>query len=677
MKIRSNILIKVIAALLAISCATVAGLGWVYSAMNWDSMFAGGDYTDSSAYYQQVHQKERDLTVFLDAKQRQDLGVGQSYSDQQELKNQASEFSPDHTNFRYIARDNATGEILYSTMGENSMASVAAVWRSVQPFSTAADYTTNGSGIHTFYDENGNVLSAESVAFRELSVEYGVDSTLPVNDIFLQIKENYTPGNVGVLWVALSTTFAALALCIYLCCAAGHRKSRAGAACNMLDRIPLELYLAGTVGGGILSFCGMVETARSLFHYYPTRGTELGDSYWAVPLVLMILFVAITATLWLGAVLSTATRCKTHTLWRNTLVWRVCAWIGRGCGRIGSWWRATFGSWSMTRRAIVLFALYLLGSLLTTLSMFIIIGVVLVPLYQGFVLWLLCKYVKEWRAVRAGTEAIVGGHPDAEVDVSGMKWFPDLQEHAAQLNDLGGAINSAVDQRMKSERMKAELITNVSHDLKTPLTSIINYVDLLKKEDVENDTAREYIEVLDRKSQRLKKLTEDLVEASKASTGALPVNAERLGVVQLVSQALGEYTEKFALATLTPVVSLPEEEVYVNADGRHFWRILDNLLGNCVKYAMPATRVYLDVTPWNGNVVLTVKNISAAPLNVAPDQLMERFVRGDESRTTEGSGLGLSIARSLVELQHGQFNLDVDGDLFKATVSFPEAKGEA
>ncbi|MDE6108283.1 MAG: HAMP domain-containing histidine kinase, partial [Oscillospiraceae bacterium] len=234
--------------------------------------------------------------------------------------------------------------------------------------------------------------------------------------------------------------------------------------------------------------------------------------------------------------------------------------------------------------------------------------------------------------------------------------------------------STAVDERLKSERFKAELITNVSHDLKTPLTSIINYVDLLKKEDIQEEKAREYIEVLDRKSQRLKKLTEDLVEASKASTGTLTVNAERLGVVQLVEQALGEYSAKFENAGLTLVSTLPPEEVYVRADGRHLWRILDNLMGNCVKYALSGTRVYLEVVKWDGNVIFSLKNISANQLNVPPEELMERFVRGDESRTTEGSGLGLSIARSLTDLQGGTFRLSIDGDLFKAAVSFPEAK---
>ena len=350
-------------------------------------------------------------------------------------------------------------------------------------------------------------------------------------------------------------------------------------------------------------------------------------------------------------------RIKARTLLHNTLIGRLCAWLGR-------FFRSVAANWHVTRRPVLTFLLYVLITMVT------IPTVVLVPVWQGFVLWCLCRWVRQWRAIREGTGRIVGGDPDCRI--SADKMFPDLKEHAGQLNDLGSAINTAVDERMKSERFKTELITNVSHDLKTPLTSIINYVDLLKKEDIPNPKAQEYIEVLERKSQRLKKLTEDLVEASKASAGTLSVVRERLGFTQLLDQALGEYEEKFRAAGLTPILTSPDHELCVEADGRHLWRVIDNLLGNCCKYAMPGTRVYLDVKAWDGSVALSVKNISRNPLNIPPDQLMERFVRGDVSRTTEGSGLGLSIARSLTELQGGAFRLDIDGDLFKAVVTFPE-----
>ncbi|MEG0320916.1 MAG: HAMP domain-containing sensor histidine kinase, partial [Oscillospiraceae bacterium] len=306
---------------------------------------------------------------------------------------------------------------------------------------------------------------------------------------------------------------------------------------------------------------------------------------------------------------------------------------------------------------------YLLGTFLTGITI-----VFAIP-YQLLALFFLCRWVVQWKQVRAGTTAILGG--DADYKIPTDKMYPDLKEHALQLNDLASAVQNAVDKQLSSERFKAELITNVSHDLKTPLTSIISYVDLLKKEEIPNEKAQEYIEVLDRKSQRLKKLTEDLVEASKASTGALNVVKERIGVSQLLRQAFGEYEEKLVAKNLTLVPNLPENEVYVSADGRHLWRIIDNLLGNCTKYALEGTRVYVDVLSWDGDAVISVKNVSRDALNVQPSELMERFVRGEESRSTEGSGLGLSIARSLTELQGGTFRIDIDGDLFKASVRLP------
>ena len=223
------------------------------------------------------------------------------------------------------------------------------------------------------------------------------------------------------------------------------------------------------------------------------------------------------------------------------------------------------------------------------------------------------------------------------------------------------------------EKLRANLLRAVSHDLRTPLTSIINYVDLLRKQGLDSPHAPEYLEVLERKSHRLKKLTEDLVEASKASTGSLPVHLERLGMVQLLQQALGEWEERFVQSGLTAVPTYPAEEAWIMADGRHLWRVIDNLLSNCNKYALEGTRVYIEIFRGKGSVSLSVKNVSRDPLNVPPERLMERFVRGEESRTTEGSGLGLSIAKSLTELQGGTFELVVDGDLFKAIVTLPQS----
>jgi signal transduction histidine kinase len=238
------------------------------------------------------------------------------------------------------------------------------------------------------------------------------------------------------------------------------------------------------------------------------------------------------------------------------------------------------------------------------------------------------------------------------------------------LNHIGDAISVAVEDRMKSERFRTELITNVSHDLKTPLTSIINYTDLLSKEEIDNDTAKEYVDVLSRQAVRLKKLTEDLLEASKASSGSLSVSLQPTDAVELLTQAVGEYEERFAARSLHTVLDIRCNPLWISADGKHLWRVFDNLLGNICKYSMPATRVYLTAECIGSRVVITFRNISENPITVSSEELAERFVRGDASRHTEGSGLGLAIADSLCKLQGGTLSLTVDGDLFKAVVSF-------
>ena len=252
--------------------------------------------------------------------------------------------------------------------------------------------------------------------------------------------------------------------------------------------------------------------------------------------------------------------------------------------------------------------------------------------------------------------------------------FGDIKRHAENINRINDGIAAAVQEQMKSERFKTELITNVSHDIKTPLTSIINYVDLLEKEDIENNNAKEYIEVISRQSARLKKLIVDLIEASKASTGNTAVDFSEFEIGILLSQAMGEYSERFNNANLELVLNKPEEPITVVADSRLMWRVFDNVLNNISKYAQPHTRVYIDAVKKGKTAEIFFKNISKEQLNISGDELMERFVRGDSSRNTEGSGLGLSIAKSLAELQKGSFEIDIDGDLFKVTLTLPLAQ---
>ena len=266
------------------------------------------------------------------------------------------------------------------------------------------------------------------------------------------------------------------------------------------------------------------------------------------------------------------------------------------------------------------------------------------------------------------------GEVDCQLEVERL--HGENQEIAEAVNNIGEGIKNAVATSMKDERMKTDLITNVSHDIKTPLTSIINYVDLLKRQKIQTEPVKSYIEILDAKSQRLKQLTDDLVEASKISSGNIVLEKERLNLTELLNQSIGEFSEKFEEKQLQIVFEHSDCQAYIYADSRRMWRIIENLFNNIYKYAMPATRVYIDVKVENGHIEASVKNISQMQLNIRSDELTERFIRGDVARATEGSGLGLSIAKSLTEVQGGEFQVYLDGDLFKVTLQFEEYKQE-
>lgn len=277
---------------------------------------------------------------------------------------------------------------------------------------------------------------------------------------------------------------------------------------------------------------------------------------------------------------------------------------------------------------------------------------------------------RQRRKVQRAVQELAEGNLSYKVNASHMCYF--WKTFGLSLNNIGDGMASAVEARMKSERMKTELITNVSHDLKTPLTSIINYVQLLKDDTLSPELKKEYLEVLERQSAKLKKLTEDVVEASKAASGALTVNPEKLDAGELLGQSVGEFEARMRAADLEPVLQLPDTPAYLTADSALLGRVLENLLTNIVKYAQPGTRVYFGLFQTGDSVILSAKNISREPLNISADELMERFVRGDSSRHSEGSGLGLSIAKSLAELMGGRLDIFLDGDLFKAEICFPQ-----
>ena len=495
---------------------------------------------------------------------------------------------------------------------------------------------------------------ADLLDSQSLDVYLWLEQGLPVDDPYAREIETLRAWQANRELALAGTVLAiaaGVALTVFLCVACGHKRGYPGIWLNWFHRIPGDLLLA-VFGGGVLLLCLLFCEGYDWLYY------DVGYSSAALLKGLLGAIVGACAALVLGFLVTFTARCKGGTLLRSTIIWRLCSLCWRGCLTVLS-------AIPLIWKVLVVGILFGFGLLLFRWYEFMLLLMWLV------VMAFLCLWAYQWGKVRRGTQEILSGRTEDQIDTRWM--LPDLKDHAGELNNLGEAISTAVDERMKSERFRAELITNVSHDLKTPLTSIINYVDLLKKESIDDPTVQEYIEVLDRKSQRLKKLTEDLVEASKASTGSMTVIRERIGLNQLTDQALAEYADRLEEKRLTVVRSFPEEEVWVEADGRHLWRVLDNLLSNCAKYALEGTRVYLEVRDLGDRAVLSVKNISRDELNIPPELLVERFVRGDESRTTEGSGLGLSITQSLTELQKGQFEVSIDGDLFKAAVTLPLA----
>ena len=373
----------------------------------------------------------------------------------------------------------------------------------------------------------------------------------------------------------------------------------------------------------------------------------------------------------LGMCMSFASRLKQHMLWKRLLTVRLARLLWRGLKKSGrAAGHAAFQLPLVWRSALAI-------AVISVLEFFAIIAfhwdgewLLLLWMLEKIVLvpFVLCIVLSMRRLQKAG-QAMAAGNLQYQIETKGM--LPDFKEHAENLSSISDAMTMAVEQRLKSERMKTELITNVSHDIKTPLTSIINYTDLILREKPENEKISEYCEVLMRQAGKLKRLIEDLVEASKASTGNLEVNPVPCDASVFLQQAGGEYEEKLQAAGLTLVTKIPEQDIMILADSRRMWRVFDNLMNNVCKYSQRGTRVYLSLEEENQEAVITFKNTSAQQLDITPEELMERFVRGDASRNTEGNGLGLAIARSLTELQGGELALQVDGDLFKAILRFP------
>ncbi len=523
------------------------------------------------------------------------------------------------------------------------------------------------------YNELPSYKSADDFT-SSLEYMYGYDELNSADRVYAQnlMRLIY---NVSGWWLCavLVGAAGAIACLVFLFIGAGHRKGKEGARLNLLDRIPLDLYAAGCFALAFVWLLLFVELTESMAYFFAF--SPEGITYLAFTCI-----VVYTAGLVaLAPFLSFATRVKAGggIWWRNTaicwalkLCWRAVRWcwglVKRFCGWL--WYMTT--KISIVWRTALIVLIVLLANFFIAMSMHSDFALFCWLLLMAAVFLLACFGAWQMKSLKAAGEKLAAGEFEYKIDTKHMYW--EFKHHAENLNSIGDGMAAAVEQRMKSERLKTELITNVSHDIKTPLTSIINYVDLLERPHTPEEGA-EYLEVLERQSKRLKKLTQDLVEASKASTGNMSVTLAPTSTLEIINQSLAEYGQRMEAGKLSVLINVPEPAPAVRADGRLLWRVMDNLFNNVVKYAMPETRVYVEVRTSEGNAVISVKNISRAALNVSAGELMERFVRGDASRSTEGSGLGLSIAKSLTELQHGQFNISTDGDLFKAEITLPLA----
>lgn len=555
-----------------------------------------------------------------------------------EMKEYQEAFSHEKTNFRFVLKDPDGRVILSNYFGEEYL-----LRRTYQ----YEDYIV-------YSDSTGRQTGSE---IKIYTIDCYVARAMAANDRYkmanrfveLAYKMRY-----AIIPITAISFIAAIIVFIFLMCCAGRKKGEERVVPGTMDKIPLD----------ILGLCILI-----IFYFQLKVITHINVLSEAGMIMLVVICAICDILLALMACMSFATRCKLGGWWKNTVVYRVFSLIRRIVSR-------TFGIIKYLITNIPLVGKTVLVILAISLIEFISLAsvderntlallwflerLVLVPI----ILLTAIGLQKLQIAARKMAEGDAGYHVDTRF------LFLDLKKHGQNLNSISEGISRAVDERLKSERFKTELITNVSHDIKTPLTSIINYVDLIKKEKIENETLKEYIDVLDRQSTRLKKLTEDLVEASKASTGNIEINWARTEIGVLLAQTVGEYEEKLKDIGIELILKKPEEEVFVMADGRLLWRVFDNLMNNICKYAQPSTRAYINLDIKDRQAVITFRNISKYPLNISSDELLERFVRGDSSRNTEGSGLGLSIAKSLTELQHGKLDLYVDGDLFKIVVSF-------
>lgn len=680
--------ISAIFLLVVFAASFLLGIAAIIVLSECDVYIDNGTSMRYSVYRKYVREAESEvMSTYVIPKLREDADGGElyhSYSYQREYL--LERYSEDNSNIFFSVTD-SKGKVLFENYTRQDsrfrysnewMLDIPDVEYEVHPSgSFVTQKAVNSTGNVRFYVVPDGDISVDYTDARldegGTEVEYvtetltfvaGVAQSFTAKDMLFHIMsviDFFIAFRYGLVAVCGASLVIGLFLFVFLLYSAGHRKDREDIYLEPQDKIPFDLYTVLALGG----ICLIVYIAMTVLD--EIRGLNIIIS---VALIAGCLLMCLL--LGLSLILTFATRVKYGKWWRNTVIFRVFYFIFKAIRCIYRKIAVLVTNIPMFWKTAVVFGL---------ISLFEFIILVSTPLSSCLMWWFTEKFIVgglifftviDMKKIKKGGEEIAAGNTEYKIKTDNM--FGDFKKHAMYLNSVSEGMQNAVNDRMKSERLKTELITNVSHDLKTPLTSIVNYVDLMKKEDIQPQKAKEYLEVLDRQSKKLQKLTVDLLEASKASTGNIAVNTELTDINVFLSQLSGEYAEKLTASSLELIIDTSEENIVINADGRLLWRVFDNLMNNICKYTLENTRVYVSAYTQSGRAYIEFKNISKYQLNISSDELMERFVRGDQSRNTEGSGLGLSIAKSLTELQKGTFNINIDGDLFKAVVSFELCK---
>ena len=514
------------------------------------------------------------------------------------------------------------------------------------------EFGTDINGMADYFFGGGNQMLWPA---DDMTLIIGIDTELSAEDDIYEASREYEQLHPWIkicIFCGLVSLMGWIISLVYLTLATGRRTEEEKIHLNPIDKIKTEILVAAFI-------FMMVELVILI--------TKVNSEVWAVYGIIVASGTVslVIDGLFLIFYLSMVRRMKAEMLWETS----VACWLERGI-------RKVFARQKTTVRVLLLFAGHMAVCFVLAVCAFYyqsMTALVVLLLFSAGECYMILRKAVEQYQIRQGVEKIRDGALSGKIDIEQL--HGEEKSLAEAINNIGEGLLHAVDDSTKNERMKADLITNVSHDIKTPLTSIINYVNLMKLEKIDNERVQGYIQILDEKSQRLRQLTADLVEASKISSGNVKLDMQVIDLVELVYQTSGEFNEKFEQKELTIVTKLPKTAVLIRADGRQLYRVIENLYNNVAKYALEKTRVYVDIAYVEEKVVFSIKNVSEHSLareNSNAGDLTERFIRGDSSRTTEGSGLGLSIAKSLTVLMGGVFDIKVDGDLFKASITFPQ-----